>query len=105
MRWLQNDDWPLRPAVSAIGPPRSHCRRKRLQNAALPHDAAPARLDQRRDCAPQGCEIGKLAIDFLEMRRGDLIAGRAVARSVEHTSELQSLMSISYAAFCLTKKK
>src|SRR3546814_7262906 len=27
------------------------------------------------------------------------------ARSEEHTSELQSLMSISYAVFCLTKKK
>src|SRR3546814_8222969 len=26
------------------------------------------------------------------------------ARSEEHTSELQSLMSISYAVFCLTKK-
>src|SRR3546814_9823045 len=28
---------------------------------------------------------------------------RAVARSEEHTSELQSLMRISYAVFCLTK--
>src|SRR3546814_9853013 len=27
------------------------------------------------------------------------------ARSEEHTSELQSLMRISYAVFCLTKKK
>src|SRR3546814_6076804 len=28
-----------------------------------------------------------------------------LARSEEHTSELQSLMSISYAVFCLKKKK
>src|SRR3546814_9584536 len=28
-----------------------------------------------------------------------------VERSEEHTSELQSLMRISYAVFCLTKKK
>src|SRR3546814_4350343 len=44
----------------------------------------------------------------------DLIAGiRAgqpgmsviIARSEEHTSELQSLMRISYAVFCLKKKK
>src|SRR3546814_10763006 len=28
----------------------------------------------------------------------------AAARSEEHTSELQSLMRISYAVFCLTKK-
>src|SRR3546814_8800780 len=29
----------------------------------------------------------------------------AIARSEEHTSELQSLMRISYAGFCLKKKK
>src|SRR3546814_6519242 len=29
----------------------------------------------------------------------------AVRRSEEHTSELQSLMRISYAVFCLKKKK
>src|SRR3546814_7680744 len=31
--------------------------------------------------------------------------GDAVIRSEEHTSELQSLMRISYAVFCLKKKK
>src|SRR3546814_9276917 len=35
----------------------------------------------------------------------DLIAGRQDVRSEEHTSELQSLMRISYAVFCLKKKK
>src|SRR3546814_10181833 len=30
---------------------------------------------------------------------------RVFARSEEHTSELQSLMRISYAVFCLKKKK
>src|SRR3546814_10629672 len=30
---------------------------------------------------------------------------RLAARSEEHTSELQSLMRISYAVFCLKKKK
>src|SRR3546814_4695670 len=32
-------------------------------------------------------------------------APRSRARSEEHTSELQSLMRISYAVFCLKKKK
>src|SRR3546814_5944691 len=32
-------------------------------------------------------------------------AGAILARSEEHTSELQSLMRISYAVFCLKKKK
>src|SRR3546814_10843327 len=31
--------------------------------------------------------------------------GRRSARSEEHTSELQSLMRISYAVFCLKKKR
>src|SRR3546814_4971462 len=41
--------------------------------------------------------IAVAAVDHL------LAAGRAV-RSEEHTSELQSLMRISYAVFCLKKK-
>src|SRR3546814_16941130 len=32
-------------------------------------------------------------------------SGRSCGRSEEHTSELQSLMRISYAVFCLKKKK
>src|SRR3546814_2696175 len=34
----------------------------------------------------------------------ELGAGEAFGRSEEHTSELQSLMRISYAVFCLKKK-
>src|SRR3546814_6931515 len=37
--------------------------------------------------------------------RGHLEPVHAAARSEEHTSELQSLMRISYAVFCLKKKK
>src|SRR3546814_2439716 len=39
-------------------------------------------------------------------RRGDHPQGRGLRhrRSEEHTSELQSLMRISYAVFCLKKK-
>src|SRR3546814_3087034 len=33
------------------------------------------------------------------------LSGTPTARSEEHTSELQSLMRISYAVFCLKKKK
>src|SRR3546814_4074653 len=40
-------------------------------------------------------------IPRIEKARMRIKAGR----SEEHTSELQSLMRISYAAFCLTKKK
>src|SRR3546814_8980035 len=46
----------------------------------------------------------KLAIGIVFVA-GHGVAGRiAWARSEEHTSELQSLMRISYAVFCLKKK-
>src|SRR3546814_4700517 len=35
----------------------------------------------------------------------EIVHGCAASRSEEHTSELQSLMRISYAVFCLKKKK
>src|SRR3546814_9177709 len=50
-----------------------------------------------------------LVLDLLHRRLGrQAAAHRAVHaphRSEEHTSELQSLMRISYAVFCLKKKK
>src|SRR3546814_3152122 len=39
-----------------------------------------------------------------DLLRVDAGEQRAVRRSEEHTSELQSLMRISYAVFCLKKK-
>src|SRR3546814_7792449 len=44
---------------------------------------------------------------FVGQRRQDLLRqhARRHRRSEEHTSELQSLMRISYAVFCLKKKK
>src|SRR3546814_9652776 len=51
------------------------------------------------DCGRR--DVGRAAfVDFLEIQR---IADHRL-RSEEHTSELQSLMRISYAVFCLTKK-
>src|SRR3546814_9373848 len=38
------------------------------------------------------------------LTNGGSRCGRSLTRSEEHTSELQSLMRISYAVFCLTKK-
>src|SRR3546814_887976 len=40
-----------------------------------------------------------------DARERGLVAGSRHLRSEEHTSELQSLMRISYAVFCLKKKK
>src|SRR3546814_9696722 len=41
----------------------------------------------------------------LEVADVGRLIGEAASRSEEHTSELQSLMRISYAVFCLKKKK
>src|SRR3546814_14389705 len=44
--------------------------------------------------------------DLLPRRASRISAAHVIAgRSEEHTSELQSLMRISYAVFCLKKKK
>src|SRR3546814_9592533 len=40
-----------------------------------------------------------------DIRRAGELAAQGIRRSEEHTSELQSLMRISYAVFCLKKKK
>src|SRR3546814_10714575 len=66
-----------------------------------------ARLAQRPvtllDCVVEG---GALEFDGLRIMstRSNLLDPRR-NRSEEHTSELQSLMRISYAVFCLKKKK
>src|SRR3546814_2360485 len=45
--------------------------------------------------------VAQGGLEFAYSRTGKLV----VYRSEEHTSELQSLMRISYAVFCLKKKK
>src|SRR3546814_2920986 len=48
------------------------------------------------------------AVDLPLVAAGNVVADmyvRQCGRSEEHTSELQSLMRISYAVFCLKKKK
>src|SRR3546814_9648051 len=54
-------------------------------------------------------DTDRAAADFVAVEHHVVAARRRVAelrhRSEEHTSELQSLMRISYAVFCLKKKK
>src|SRR3546814_4423360 len=71
--------------------------------ADLPH--ARARSSAGRD-ASTIVRISAVALPSSASRTAMLTADRTarVARSEEHTSELQSLMRISYAVFCLTTK-
>src|SRR3546814_6073849 len=50
------------------------------------------------------CNIAPIVVHGADWFKG-LSQGKSKDRSEEHTSELQSLMRISYAVFCLKKKK
>src|SRR3546814_10617680 len=60
-------------------------------------------------CSAQRSTSGLLKSSRASYSVSGTIGGRTllrlVMRSEEHTSELQSLMRISYAVFCLKKKK
>src|SRR3546814_9154346 len=58
--------------------------------------------DGRKRCVnAAGTGSGTTAVSVAS--RATPAAGKGAARSEEHTSELQSLMRISYAVFCLKK--
>src|SRR3546814_6173916 len=63
------------------------------------------------DCGVEVIAVKPDDAGFPDLRRAlELLAERGITRllverSEEHTSELQSLMRISYADFCLKKKK
>src|SRR3546814_8160759 len=61
---------------------------------------------QRKASAPAGLEMyGWVALDSQNNRTSIRLSNAHYGvRSEEHTSELQSLMRISYAVFCLKKK-
>src|SRR3546814_7980339 len=52
--------------------------------------------------AKPDARVAVLTRNLKDFNRSEL---RHLGRSEEHTSELQSLMRISYAVFCLKKKK
>src|SRR3546814_6820709 len=66
-----------------------------------------ADADEDRDEDQRQHVALRQGVDDVERDDADelVIERHRVARSEEHTSELQSLMRISYAVFCLKKKK
>src|SRR3546814_10238176 len=70
-------------------------------NAIVPSSGLSIQLFQSRKYqTPPAITIGTSS----EMPPSRIVS-RSALRSEEHTSELQSLMRISYAVFCLKKKK
>src|SRR3546814_8459744 len=81
------------------------------REAARPVQRSAPRADRVRHCR-DSCDrsmTGSCRLLRFQDRPGKMPFGAlrpgAVRRSEEHTSELQSLMRISYAVFCLKKKK
>src|SRR3546814_9245110 len=97
-------------------PPRSTRTDTRFPYTTLFRSSADAvEEDQRqfrlRDAAPENLRQPALVLVDLIGAAVDrnqqlgALRGEMPARSEEHTSELQSLMRISYAVFCLKKNK
>src|SRR3546814_7990684 len=89
--------------------------RRQLIGIARP-DYVPIYAEALREIGTDRAMVisGEEGLDELSLAGGNAIAEIerdvmrsyivSAARSEEHTSELQSLMRISYAVFCLTKK-
>src|SRR3546814_3371222 len=97
-----------------LRPPRSTRTDTLFPYTTLFRSCATFAPNRRRSC-PQKTRICRPGISCPAMRAGPVTrwtgdgrtgesARRKPARSEEHTSELQSLMRISYAVFCLKKK-
>src|SRR3546814_3098067 len=68
-------------------------------------DGAELLLAHHAECGQHRRDQHQQQGDYRGHDRHDAFDVRVVARSEEHTSELQSLMRISYAVFCLKQKK
>src|SRR3546814_9047059 len=103
----------LAPAGDAVD---AEARRRQQEEVRIQVEAM--LRDRRHDPAAYVMNQPAVAEAFAAAARDPALLGHAVAaglaaqaalglspRSEEHTSELQSLMRISYAVFCLKKKK
>src|SRR3546814_18752095 len=75
-----------------------HARHRAAPDSVPARPAAPVVGEELRRAGAGG---GVRRTARIDQHRGDRDGDRAVERSEEHTSELQSLMRISYAVFCL----
>src|SRR3546814_1811543 len=102
-RWT---DAAVRPIPRTIAPlTRWSCvRRRRIMAFTLrsPAFAGDDRIPHR--FARDGANLSP-PLEWSDPPEGTRSYALIVERSEEHTSELQSLMRISYAVFCLKKKK
>src|SRR3546814_10189664 len=98
--------------VMGIGPPRSEQPNVRRPRNGARYDGGGVVVAGQQECRDTG--LVQAAHCLRKIEAGPHVAPVAVeqipgddheVRSEEHTSELQSLMRISYAVFCLKQKK
>src|SRR3546814_8793429 len=89
----------------ATGRAQSRARAGRSGGATGAVRRAGACISARIPLVGASSERRVIAALFLLPEYRRFTANRVARRSEEHTSELQSLMRISYAVFCLKKKK
>src|SRR3546814_8619111 len=102
---MRISDWSSDVCSSDLGSPLS----VRLHRSReLPRSQSPAtRCCRTRPSLRRSCDKGASRPAWARQAPADphRDAGCRRGRSEEHTSELQSLMRISYAVFCLKKKQ
>src|SRR3546814_1837199 len=94
--------------MSNGGPPSDVVPSNVAPSDVAPSDLAPAPDEivvTAREAPPPGDPLQEANIKSYRVIQSVDKALVAPVRSEEHTSELQSLMRISYAVFCLKKKK
>src|SRR3546814_9483301 len=95
----------LRISNDPFGFGKTHVeRRHRIDIPGRRQQVATAKLSRRGVHAKERCERAA-GIHFIGFGRAERRRRLCKGRSEEHTSELQSLMRISYAVFCLNKHK
>src|SRR3546814_3478600 len=99
------------PVETHVGPdPGKKCHKCRKVNLSgskhvFPTHGKLADIALRDPAMPIRFELGAAGAAGNLLRDHRAAASYRVERSEEHTSELQSLMRISYAVFCLKKNK
>src|SRR3546814_1149483 len=102
---------PLLGRALAVGEHLHHCLLHRVHRVLAVAQAGLGEAERARaDAGQEGVERGiRRRFGVADRRIGDGAGSGThaveLSRSEEHTSELQSLMRISYAVFCLKKKK
>src|SRR3546814_8501099 len=91
-----------RPSASSYGTDVGLCRRRALHAPAC--RPSPPPITSLLRPSGQHCGVSSFISGQLTRQCCDVGSSMHCCRSEEHTSELQTLMRISYAVFCLKNK-